>query len=60
MLGVNRALHARNGALSALAVQLPPVLLADQLGLSLSAAALWSKAAGAARSDYAGLRHRRA
>jgi hypothetical protein len=59
VLGVNRALQARNGALSALAVQLPPALLADQLGLSLSAAALWSKAAGAARSDYTGLRHSR-
>jgi len=36
--GVDRALYARNGALSALAAQLPPALLADQLGLSLSAA----------------------
>jgi hypothetical protein len=55
-LGVDRALHARNGALSALAAQLPPALLADQLGLSLSTAALWSKATGAARSDYTALR----
>ena len=56
-LGVKRALHARNSALNALAAQLPPARLADQLGLSLSAAALWAKAAGAARGEYTGLRH---
>jgi hypothetical protein len=55
-LDVDRALHARNGALNAFAAQMPPALLADQLGLSLSAATLWSKAAGPARSDYVGLR----
>jgi hypothetical protein len=55
-LGLTRVLEARNGALGALAAQLPPALIADQLGLSIAAAAAWSKAVGAARSDYAALR----
>jgi hypothetical protein len=55
-LGLTRVLEARNGALGALATQLPPALIADQLGLSIAAAAGWSKAVGAARSDYAALR----
>ncbi|MFI7025100.1 hypothetical protein ACIBMZ_20525 [Micromonospora sp. NPDC049900] len=55
-LGLTRVLEARNAAVGALAAQVPPALLAEHLGLSLSAAAAWSKAAGAARSDYAALR----
>jgi len=55
-LGLTRAVEARNGALGSLAAQLPPALIADQLGLSLAAAARWSKAVGAARSDYTALR----
>ncbi|MEU8390436.1 hypothetical protein [Micromonospora sp. NPDC048843] len=39
-LGLSWVLEARNGALSALAAQLPPVLAADQLGLSITAAAV--------------------
>lgn len=55
-LGLVRVLLARNSAIGALAAQIPPALLADQLGLSLSAAATWSKAVGAARGDYTALR----
>ena len=55
-LGLTRAVEARNGALGSLAAQMPPALIADQLGLSLAAAARWSKAVGAARSDYVALR----
>lgn len=56
LLGLTRAVEARNGALGSLAAQMPPALIADQLGLSLAAASRWSKAVGAARSDYAALR----
>lgn len=56
-VGLQRALEARNGALSTLAAQLPPALLAEQLGLSLSGASNWSKATGATRGEYAALRH---
>jgi hypothetical protein len=55
-LGLGQVLQARNGAVSALAAQLPPALLADQLGMSLAIATAWSKAVGAARGDYAALR----
>ena len=55
-IGLTRVLPARNGALGAIAAQVPPALLAEQLGLSMTAAAAWSKAAGAARGDYAALR----
>ncbi|WP_141722564.1 hypothetical protein [Micromonospora aurantiaca (nom. illeg.)] len=55
-LGLHNALHARNGALAALAAQMPPALLAEQIGLSVGAAAKWSKATGATRSTYVGLR----
>ncbi|MEO3930984.1 hypothetical protein ABGB07_45160 [Micromonosporaceae bacterium B7E4] len=55
-LGLTDALHARNGALAALAAQLPPALLADQIGLSVDAAAKWSKATAATRGTYVGLR----
>ncbi|MDP4510322.1 hypothetical protein [Nonomuraea turcica] len=57
-VGLSRVLEARNGALAALASQLPPALLAEQLGLSLSRASSWSKAVGADRSSYVGLRGR--
>jgi hypothetical protein len=56
-VGLQRALEARNGALSTLAAQLPPALLAEQLGLSLSGASNWSKATGATRGEYTALRH---
>jgi hypothetical protein len=55
-VGLPRVLPARNAALATLAAEVPPALLADKLGLSLSAAVMWSKAVGAARADYAGLR----
>ena len=55
-VGLLRVLPARNAALATLASEVPPALLADKLGLSLSAAVMWSKAVGAARADYAGLR----
>jgi hypothetical protein len=55
-VGLNRVLDARNGALAALAAQVPPALLADQIGLSLSGASNWSKATGATRSAYVALR----
>ena len=55
-VGLPRVLPARNAALATLASEVPPALLADKLGLSLSAAVMWSKAVGAARADYAGLR----
>jgi hypothetical protein len=55
-LGVPDLLLARNGARAALAERLPPALLADQLGVSLNAAVSWSKAVGAARGTYTGLR----
>jgi hypothetical protein len=51
-------LPARNGSLDALAAQVPPALLADQIGLSLSGASSWTKAVGAARGEYAGIRTR--
>jgi hypothetical protein len=51
-------LRERNGALAALVSQVPPALLADQIGLSLSGAPNWSKATGAARGEYTGLRNR--
>lgn len=35
--------------------QLPPALLADQIGLSVGAAAKWSEATGATRGTYVGL-----
>ncbi|GAB2942332.1 hypothetical protein GCM10027280_33610 [Micromonospora polyrhachis] len=34
----------------------PPALLADQIGLSVGAAAKWSKATAATRGTYVGLR----
>jgi hypothetical protein len=55
-VGVTSVLLARNSALAAFAADVPPALLADKLGLSISAAVAWSKAVGAARADYAGLR----
>jgi hypothetical protein len=55
-VGLARVLPARNAALATLAAEVPPALLADKLGLSMSAAVMWSKAVGAARADYAGLR----
>jgi hypothetical protein len=42
-LGLTQVLHARNGAVAALAAQLLPALLADQLGLSIFTAAARSK-----------------
>ncbi|MGX7673704.1 hypothetical protein [Plantactinospora sp. DSM 117369] len=56
-VGLKRVLEARNGALAALASQVPPALLADQIGLSLSGASNWYKATGSPRSEYVGLRH---
>ncbi|HZC99194.1 MAG TPA: hypothetical protein VFA46_03085 [Actinomycetes bacterium] len=47
----------RNGALAALASQVPPALLADQIGLSPSGASNWSKATGAAMGEYVARRH---
>jgi hypothetical protein len=58
-VGVTNVLPARNSARASLAVDVPPALLADQLGLSIDAAVAWSKAVGAARADYAGLRNSR-
>jgi hypothetical protein len=55
-VGLKRVLEARNGALAALASQVPPALLADQIGLSLSGASNWSKSTGTTRGDYVGLR----
>jgi hypothetical protein len=55
-VGVTSVQMARNSALASFAADLPPVLLAEKLGLSISAAVAWSKAVGAARADYAGLR----
>jgi hypothetical protein len=55
-VGLKRVLEGRNGALAALASQVPPALLADQIGLSLSGASNWSKATGSARGEYVGLR----
>ena len=55
-VGLGSVLMARNSARAAFAADIPPALLADKLGLSISAAVAWSKAVGAARSDYAGLR----
>lgn len=56
-VGVTSILMARNSALAAFAADVPPALLADKLGLSISAAVEWSKAVAAARADYAGLRN---
>jgi hypothetical protein len=56
-VGVTSVPLARNSALAAFAADVPPALLADKLGLSISAAVAWSKAVGAARADYAGLRN---
>jgi len=55
--GLDNVLTARNSARAAFAADVPPVLLADKLGLSIGAAVAWAKAVGATRSDYAGLRH---
>jgi hypothetical protein len=55
-LGLPHLLLAHNAARAALAEHLPPALLADRLGLSISSAARWSTAVGAARGVYAGLR----
>jgi hypothetical protein len=54
--GVTSVLMARNSVLAAFAADVPPALLADKLGLSISAAVEWSRAVAAARADYAGLR----
>jgi hypothetical protein len=56
-VGVTSVLMARNSARAAFAADVPPALLADKLGLSISAAVEWSKAVAAARADYAGLRN---
>jgi integrase len=56
-VGVTSVQMARNSALAAFAADVPPALLADKLGLSISAAVAWSKAVGAARTDYSGLRN---
>lgn len=55
--GVSSVLMARNSARASLAADVPPALLADQLSLPVGAAVAWSKAVGAARADYAGLRN---
>lgn len=55
--GVSSVLLARNSARASLAADVPPALLADKLGLSINAAVAWSKAVGAARADYVGLRN---
>jgi hypothetical protein len=55
-LGLTNPLHARNGALAALAAQLPPALPTDQIGMSVGAAAKWSKATAGTRGTYVGLR----
>lgn len=55
-LGVPHLLLARNAARASLAVRLPPALLADRLGVSITAAVQWAKAVGAARGTYTGLR----
>jgi hypothetical protein len=55
--GVRDVLLARNSARASFAADVPPALLADKLGLSIGAAVSWSKAVGAARADYADLRH---
>jgi hypothetical protein len=57
--GVGNVLSARNSARASLAADVPPALLADKLGLSIDATVAWSKAVGAARADYAGLRNSR-
>lgn len=54
--GVTSVLMARNSALAAFAADVPPALLADKLGLSISSAVEWSKAVAAVRADYTGLR----
>jgi hypothetical protein len=56
-IGVRNVLLARNSARASFAADVPPALLADKLGLSVGAAVTWSKAVGAARADYAGLRN---
>lgn len=55
-LGLPSLVLARNAARAALAERVPAPLLADRLGLSISAASQWAKAMGAARGTYAGLR----
>jgi hypothetical protein len=55
-IGLDNVLMARNSARAAFATDVPPALLADKLGLSIGAAVAWSRAVGAARADYAGLR----
>ena len=56
-IGVKNVLLARNSARASFAADVPPALLADKLGLSVDAAVSWTKAVGAARADYAGLRN---
>lgn len=55
-LGLPPLLPARNAARAALAERVPAALLADRLGMSISAATQWAKAMGAARGTYACLR----
>jgi hypothetical protein len=43
-VGLGSVLMARNSARAAFAADIPPALLADELGLSISAAVAWSKA----------------
>jgi hypothetical protein len=54
-LGITSRLAARNAVWAALAAGTPPVVLAEKLGISTSAAERWSQALGAGRSDYVGL-----
>lgn len=56
-IGVKNVRMARNSARASFVADVPPALLADKLGLSVDAAVAWSKAVGAARADYAGLRN---
>lgn len=55
-LGVPTARSARNTALTNLAREVPPVVLADLLGLSLNAAVRWSELSGGTWISYAGSR----
>ncbi len=53
--GISSRLSARNSAWAALAAETPSIVLAEKLGISVSAAEGWSDAVATARNEYVGL-----
>lgn len=56
-LGLKRAVNGRHAAMLALAARLPPLILAQRIGINQARAANWSRLAGVTYADYVRIRH---